>query len=281
VVLFDEVEKADRKVFDTLLQVMDEGRLTSGQGETVSFSECVILMTSNIGGEHLADVRLSENIGINQNGDAVDELEPAYFADNIRRLLDDGFGEDELLAVFGTDPAFAVDVDFLTTEPDKAAIIDHFLTLAHQKSQYDLLLEMAKKYNPDKYESHEPYFNWLVACRRAEAALKGHFRPEFLNRLDDIIYFHPLNDDHLRRILDLMLKKEVGMLENRGLSLEVTDPAKNWLIGQNEHPEWGARPLRRLIQRHIREQLAEQLLQATPASGATMRIKIKNGAVNY
>jgi ATP-dependent Clp protease ATP-binding subunit ClpA len=276
VVLFDEVEKADRKVFDTLLQVMDEGRLTSGMGETVSFSECVILMTSNIGGEHLADVRLGEGIGSDPDGASATELEPLYFVDNIHTLLDDGFGGDELLAVFGSDPAFAVDDELLVSDPDKTAVIEHILTLAEQKSQYDLLLQMAESYNPAKYESHEPYFNWTVACQRAEAALKGHFRPEFLNRLDDIIYFHPLNDNHLHRILDLMMKREVELLENKGLQMEVTDPAKKWLIDQNEHPEWGARPLKRLIQRHIREKLAEFLLVEAPPPGTAMRVRIKN-----
>ncbi|MFQ5611193.1 MAG: AAA family ATPase, partial [Anaerolineae bacterium] len=172
VVLFDEVEKASVKVFDVLLQVMDEGRLTDGQGNTVSFSECVILMTSNIGSRALADPELSE--------------------------------------------AFA-----------REAALD---------------------------------------------ALKAHFRPEFLNRLDDIIFFHLLTEEHLRQILDLMLGKEVKLLQARDLSLQMTGAAKTWLLAQNEHPEWGARPLRRLIQKHIREPLADFLLQGDPRPGTVINI---------
>jgi ATP-dependent Clp protease ATP-binding subunit ClpA len=275
VILFDEVEKADRKVFDTLLQVMDEGRLTSGQGETVSFSECVILMTSNIGGEHLADVRLSQNMASETNPDG--EVDAVYYADNVRQLLEAGFGDDELLALFGTDPTFALDDDLIRANPDKETTINHIITQAEQKSQFDLLLQLAENFNPAKFDEYQPYFNWTVACRRAEAALKGHFRPEFLNRLDDIIYFHPLNDEHLRKILDLMLKKEEQLLQTRQLKLELSEPAKSWLLDQNEHPEWGARPLRRLLQRHIRESLAEFILVENPAPGSLMRVRVRNG----
>ncbi len=175
VILFDEVEKASVKVFDVLLQVMEEGRLTSGQGETVSFSECVILMTSNIGSRYLADPELSE--------------------------------------------AFARDA--------------------------------------------------------AENELKAHFRPEFLNRLDDVIFFHPLTPENLRDILDLLLVKEEKLVAGRNLSLKVTDDVKTWLLAQNEHPEWGARPLRRLIQKHIREPLADFLLKEDPQPGTLLKVQRK------
>jgi ATP-dependent Clp protease ATP-binding subunit ClpA len=181
VILFDEVEKANVKVFDTLLQVMDEGRLTSGKGETVSFSECVILMTSNMGSRYLSDPDLSE--------------------------------------------AFAHDA--------------------------------------------------------AEEALKEHFRPEFLNRLDDIIYFHLLSDENLRDILDLLLRKEEALMAGRDLQLEITDAAKTWLLKQNEHPEWGARPLRRLIQKHIREPMADFLLKEDPPPGTTVKIRERGGSLKF
>ena len=271
VILFDEVEKADRKVFDTLLQVLDEGRLTSGQGELVSFSECVILMTSNIGGHHLADVRLSGHGAAEPDLDS--DAEPAYFLDNIRQLLDAGFSDEELLALFGADPTFAIDAANLNASTDKAKIIDMITAQAKQKSQFDLLLELAQKYNAAKYEAHEPYFNWAVACSRAEAQLKEHFRPEFLNRLDDIIYFHPLNNSHLKKILRLLLKKEEKLLAGQQLQLNVSEAAIDWLLQQNDHPEWGARPLRRILQRHIREPLAEYLLKESPPAGVTMKFQ--------
>ncbi len=175
VVLFDEVEKASVKVFDVLLQVMEEGRLTSGQGETVRFSDCVIIMTSNLGSRHLADPNLSEAAG--------------------REL--------------------------------------------------------------------------------AEAEVKAHFRPEFLNRLDEIIFFHALTPDHLREILNLLLRREEKLLAGRNLHVETADSAKKWLLAQNDHPEWGARPLRRLIQKHIREPLADFLLKEDPPAGTTVKVQTK------
>ncbi len=181
VVLFDEVEKAALKVFDVLLQVMEEGRLTSGKGEVVSFSECVILMTSNIGSRYLAD----------------------------------------------------------------------------------------------------PNFSNAAAREAVDAEVKTHFRPEFLNRLDDIIYFHRLTDENLRDILDLMLKKEQKLLAGRDLHIELTDAAKSWLLAQNEHPEWGARPLRRLIQRHLREPIAELLLQQDLPPQTTIKVRVKEGALVF
>jgi ATP-dependent Clp protease ATP-binding subunit ClpB len=181
VILFDEVEKASLKVFDVLLQMMDEGRLTSGQGETVSFSECVILMTSNLGGRHLADPTLSE----------------------------------------------------------------------------------------------------AAARELAEAEVKAHFRPEFLNRLDEIIFFHSLSADDLRQILDLLLRQEEKLMAGRNLHLEMTDKAKTWLLAQNDHPEWGARPLRRLIQKHIREPMADFLLKEDPPAGTVVKVQVKGNKLDF
>jgi len=109
----------------------------------------------------------------------------------------------------------------------------------------------------------------------AEEELKQHFRPEFLNRLDDIIFFNMLGDEDLRQILDLMLRKEKKLVAGRGLRLEVADNARTWLLKKNEHPEWGARPLRRIIQKHIREPLADWLLTEDPPNGATVYVEEK------
>jgi ATP-dependent Clp protease ATP-binding subunit ClpB len=171
VVLFDEVEKAHPRVADVLLQVMEEGRLTDGQGRTVSFSETVIILTSNLGSEYL--------------------VEPVI-TDAARELVMD--------------------------------------------------------------------------------AVRRHFRPEFLNRLDEIILFHPLSPEQLRLILGLMLNKEQKLLAPRDLKLEVTEAARTWLLAQNDHPEWGARPLRRIIRKWVREPLADYLLQTDPPPGTSVRI---------
>jgi ATP-dependent Clp protease ATP-binding subunit ClpC len=171
VVLFDEVEKAHPRVLDILLQVMEEGRLTDGQGKTANFSESVIIMTSNTGSEFLDQAVITEEM----REEVMDEV-------------------------------------------------------------------------------------------------KATFRPEFLNRLDDIIVFHMLDDNHLYQILGLMLKKQQRLAENRGLTLEFTDRAKRWMLAQNEHPEWGARPLRRIIERHVRDPLAEFMLKENPEAGQTILI---------
>ena len=171
VVLFDEAEKAHSRVMDVLLQVMEEGRLTDGQGRTVSFSETVIIMTSNLGSEYLVEPVIS---------DAGREL------------------------VMGE--------------------------------------------------------------------VKRHYRPEFLNRLDEIILFHPLSPEQLRLILGLMLKKEQKLLQAREISLEVSEEARTWLLAQNDHPEWGARPLRRIIRKWVREPLADYLLKADPPPGTEVQL---------
>lgn len=171
VVLFDEVEKANKRVLDLLLQVLDAGRLTDGQGRLTTFSEAVIILTSNLGAEHL------------QNADV--------------------------------------------TEDDREGVMDD---------------------------------------------VRSFFRPEFLNRLDDIVIFHPLTESDLRSILDLLLKKEGALAESRGLKVEFTPAAREWMLAQNDHPEWGARPLRRIIGRSVREPLADYLLTTTLAPGTTIKI---------
>jgi ATP-dependent Clp protease ATP-binding subunit ClpB len=178
VVLFDEVEKAHPRVLDVLLQVMEEGRLTDGKGRQASFSEAVVLLTSNLGARYLGDPELGES-----------------------------------------------------------------------------------------------------AREMAMREVRAHFRPEFLNRLDDIIFFNRLTDDHLLEILDLMLAKEVLLVAGRGIRLTVTDSAKKWLLAQNDHPEWGARPLRRIIQRHLRERLADYLLSADPPPGTAIHVDEGDGAL--
>src|SRR5258706_7066312 len=176
VVLFDEVEKANKRIMDILLQVLESGRLTDGQGRVATFSESLIILTSNLGSDYLQDTTV--------------------------------------------------------TAQDREGV-----------------MEEVRKY----------------------------FRPEFLNRLDEIVIFHPLSEPELRTILDLMLKTEAKLAEDRGLNLEFTQGAKDWMMAQNDHPEWGARPLRRIIGRSVREPLADYLLTANPASGTTVRIDAEPG----
>lgn len=159
VVLFDEVEKAHSRILDILLQVLEEGRLTDAQGRTANFGESVVILTSNIGAEHL-------------QGPVLDE----------------------------------------------------------------------------------------ETRQKVTTAVNEKLRIEFLNRLDDIVIFHPLTRDHLHDILRMMLEKEVLLGAARGLNLRFTPEAETWLLGQNNDTRYGARPLRRIIQRHVREPLADMLI---------------------
>jgi ATP-dependent Clp protease ATP-binding subunit ClpC len=180
VVLFDEVEKAHSRVTDILLQVMEEGRLTDGQGRTASFSETVIIMTSNLGSEYL----------------------------------------------------------------DEPVLTD-------------------------------------IAREQVMRKVKSTFRPEFLNRLDEIIIFHPLSAEQLRQILGLMLEKEAKLLEARGVEIEISPNSYTWLLAQNDHPEWGARPLRRIIRRYLREPLADYLLAADPKPGAKVWVDASEEGLTF
>jgi ATP-dependent Clp protease ATP-binding subunit ClpA len=134
---------------------------------------------------------------------------------------------------------------------------------------------------PVEYKKYGPYHNWAMACEKATTQLKKHFRPEFLNRLDEIIFFHPLSREHLLQILGLLLRREEELMAGQKLDLEVTKKAKGWLLDQNEHPEWGARPLRRLIQKHIREPMADYLLRESPPPGTVVKVDERGGKLKF
>ena len=174
VVLFDEIEKAHPEVFNALLQLLDDGRLTDGQGRTVSFKNTVIIMTSNLGGELWAAA-------------------PKNGAD-------------------GAVPREAV-------------------------------LEI----------------------------LRRHFRPEFLNRVDEIVIFHNLSMEHLTKIVDIQLERVARLLADRNLKLEVTEPAKAFLAREGWDPTYGARPLKRAIQHQLQDPLALRILQGEFKDGDTIR----------
>ncbi len=181
VVLFDEVEKAHGDVFNVLLQVLDDGRLTDGQGRTVDFSNTLIVLTSNLGSQYLA-----------------------------------GLGEEESVA---------------GVEPQVMEIV------------------------------------------------RGHFRPEFLNRLDEIILFHRLGQAHMAPIVDIQVARVGRLLRDRKVTLELTDAARAWLGRVGYDPVYGARPLRRAVQRHLQDLLAEMILRGEVKDGAMVRVDEENGAL--
>ncbi len=171
IVLFDEIEKGHPRVLDLLLQVIEEGRLTDGRGNTTRFSETVIIMTSNIGSEHLAVPVLNDEIK-------------------------------------------------------------------------DLVMQEVREF----------------------------LRPEFINRLDEVVMFNALSEPVLADILRLLLKRERKLAEERGLKLTFTDSAIEYLLSLNDEPGYGARPLKRIIRRHVREPLADFLLKANPPNGTEVNI---------
>jgi ATP-dependent Clp protease ATP-binding subunit ClpB len=183
VVLFDEIEKAHPDVFNSLLQILEDGRLTDGQGRTVSFRNTVIIMTSNVGS---GDIRDSAPIG---------------FSVNVKQAANDGM----------------------------------------RKS----LLE----------------------------ALRKAFRPEFLNRVDDIIVFNALNKEHLAQIIEIQLHRVEALLADKGINLEVTQSGKDVLMAEGYDPAYGARPMRRAIQRLLQDPLSLRLLSGDFTQGDTVVVE--------
>src|SRR6476661_6833698 len=179
VVLFDEVEKAHGDVFNVLLQVLDDGRLTDGQGRTVDFTNTIIILTSNLGSQYLASL-----------------------------------GEDEAV------------------------------------------------------EKVEPQVMEVV---------RAHFRPEFLNRLDEVILFHRLIAGHMGPIVDIQLARLLKLLEDRKIKLELTDAARAWLGRVGYDPVYGARPLKRAVQKYLQDPLADKILAGEIADGATVRVDEGDG----
>ncbi|SDD12380.1 ATP-dependent Clp protease ATP-binding subunit ClpB [Sphingomonas sp. YR710] len=179
VVLFDEVEKAHSDVFNVLLQVLDDGRLTDGQGRTVDFSNTLIILTSNLGSQYLSTL-----------------------------------GEGETV------------------------------------------------------ESVEPQVMEVV---------RAHFRPEFLNRLDEIILFHRLAADHMGPIVDIQVGNVGKLLKDRKIKLELTDGARAWLGRVGYDPVYGARPLRRAVQKYLQDPLADKILKGEVPDGSTLRVDEGDG----
>ncbi|GFE13325.1 chaperone protein ClpB [Streptomyces glebosus] len=181
VVLFDEVEKAHADVFNTLLQVLDDGRITDAQGRTVDFRNTVVIMTSNIGSAHLLD-------GVTPEGEI---------------------------------------------KPDARALV--------------------------------------------MGELQSHFRPEFLNRVDDVVLFKPLGMDQIKRIVELQFNDLRRRLAERQISVELTDQARELIAQQGFDPVYGARPLRRFISHEVETLVGRALIRGDVADGSTIRVDAQNG----
>ena len=183
VVLFDEVEKAHPDVFNVLLQVLDDGRLTDGQGRTIDFSNTVLIMTSNLGAQHLVELKDGEDVEV---------------------------ARDDVMEV-----------------------------------------------------------------------VRSAFRPEFLNRLDEILLFSRLGREEITGIVDIQMKGLHNLLAERRITLEVDDVAKKWLADKGYDPIYGARPLKRVIQTELQNKLAEKLLQGEVIDGSSVRVSVKADAIHF
>ena len=180
IILFDEIEKAHNDVFNLLLQVLDDGKLTDSQGNTVSFENTIIIMTSNAGS--------------NLNTNAI------------------GFNNQN--------------------QANKAKILD---------------------------------------------IVKSSFRPEFVNRIDEIVVFDSLNKEQLLKIVDLMLKDTISALSNKNMTIEISDSAKEFILEKGTDLKYGARPLRRAIQRYLEDELAERILRLEYVNGTNIKVNVKDG----
>jgi len=179
VVLFDEVEKAHPDVFNVMLQILDDGRVTDGQGRTVDFTNTILILTSNIGSQSILDL--------------------------------------------AGDPA------------------------RHSEME-----------------------------ARVNEALRGHFRPEFLNRLDETIIFHSLRAEELRQIVELQVQRLARRLQEKKLGLQINTDALDWLAGVGYDPVYGARPLKRAIQRELETPIAKAILASSFAAGSTIAVGVTN-----
>jgi ATP-dependent Clp protease ATP-binding subunit ClpB len=204
VVLFDEIEKAHPDVFNVLLQVLDDGRLTDGHGRTVDFRNTILSMTSNIGSQHIQELF---DVSERQRGNKA------------TRHRGGGVGDPDMVG---------------TAEPP-----------------IDIEIEM-----------------------KVKEELKRHFRPEFLNRIDEIVIFHQLSREHLKKIVDIQLRHLRDRLAQRGLQLELSDAAKEKLARDGFDPAYGARPLKRLIQQEIENPLARAILSGSYAPGDTIHLDV-------
>ena len=191
VVLFDEVEKAHPDVFNVLLQVLDDGRLTDGQGRTVDFKNTLIIMTSNLGAEYLADPR--QPMGFGAPGD-----------------------KDKVMS---------------------------------EEEAYGLVMD----------------------------AVRRHFRPEFINRIDEIVVFHRLRREAMAAIVDIQMKRLAALVADRKITLSLDDQARTWLANKGYDPIYGARPLKRVIQKQVQDPLAEEILRGTIKDGDTVHVSVEDG----
>ena len=212
VVLFDEIEKAHPDVFNILLQVLDDGRLTDGKGRTVNFKNTILIMTSNVGSDIIQD-----------------------YMGRINALVEGTGSADSTLG------------------------------------------EMAKGVNDSVAEQKDML---LEDCKNAVMeVLKRSVRPEFLNRIDEVIMFEPLSAKNIRDILMLQIHQIQQMLQEKGISLTFTPEALDYLVSKGYDPAYGARPIKRLLQKELVNELATQIIGGNVSAQGEVSVDCKDGAL--
>lgn len=242
VVLFDEVEKAHPDVFNILLQVLDDGRITDSQGRTVDFRNTVIIMTSNIGSNHILEVFAKKGKTSKKSSTKKHETPDLSTQKTDYQVAADG----------------TVEVSAVRVESVNDADSDSYL--------------------PQERETDEEYEQML---KRVMAALRSHFRPEFLNRVDDTILFHTLSKVELRQIVSIQVKRIERLLAEQKITLELSDAAKNYITDVGYDPVYGARPLKRAIQRELENPLANKILENAFVEGDTIAIDCENNRLQF
>ena len=245
VVLFDEVEKAHPDIFNILLQVLDDGRITDSQGRVVDFKNTVIVMTSNIGSDHILEVFAKKEKTAKKPATRKQETKDLSSQKTNYKVDDDGTVEVS---------AQRVDVDAVVT-----------------KSENENLLTQER-------ETDQEYEQML---KRVMGALRSHFRPEFLNRVDEIILFHTLSKTELRQIVSIQVKRIERLLAEQKITLELSDAAKNHITDVGYDPVYGARPLKRAIQRELENPLANKILENAFVEGDTIAIDCENNTLQF
>ncbi len=240
VVLLDEIEKAHNEVFDVLLQILDDGRLTDGHGRTVDFRNTVIIMTSNV--RSAAAMR--------------DVFRPEF----LNRI-------DEIIEFHPL------------TKEQLAEVIELQLTqLRRRLAERGLTVELT---DAAKEQLVEAGWDPTYGARPLKRALQRLVRPEFLNRIDEIIEFHALTKEQLAEVVELQLAQLRRRLAERGLTVDLTDAAKEQLVEAGWDPTYGARPLKRALQRLVENPLAKALLDGGFGEGDAIRIDAADGELLF
>ena len=260
VVLFDEVEKAHPDIFNILLQVLDDGRITDSQGRVVDFKNTVIVMTSNIGSDHILEVFAKKEKTAKKTATRKHEPKEVSIPKTDYKVADDGTVEVS---------AQRVDIDSEGKTESKIEI--KLESKSENKSDNEKSLTQER-------ETDEEYEQML---KRVMTALRSHFRPEFLNRVDEIILFHTLSKIELRQIVTIQVKRIERLLAEQKITLELSDAAKNHITDVGYDPVYGARPLKRAIQRELENPLANKILENAFVEGDTIAIDCVNNSLQF